>query len=91
MGVGCGVCVGSGVFNSMTGGWSPRIGDSLVGSTENIPGGGADVGSGPCAASPQASIASRTTAVTTILKKVAPFPRPVFRSAISSIHPSPIW
>ena len=63
-----GVSVGSGVFSSMTGGWSPRIGGSLVGSCENIPGGGAEVDSGLCVASPQASIVSRTIAVATSFK-----------------------
>ena len=51
--------VGSGVFSSMVGGWSPKTGDSSVGRVENIPGGAAGEPTGSSLESPQASRASR--------------------------------
>ena len=56
-----GVRVGSGVFSSMVGGWSPTTGGSAVGRVENIPGGG--VGDSDVSASepPQASNVKNAT------------------------------
>ena len=69
VGVGCGVEVGSGVFSSMVGGWSPTTGGSVVGKVENMPGGG--VGdAGTSAKSLQPIITSTTSVLAAILRIV---------------------
>ena len=61
--VGCGVDVGSGVFNSMVGGWSPTMGGSVVGSVENNPAGAVGEDAGSSLPPPQAMTASSTKAL----------------------------
>ena len=70
-GVGVGRCVdvGSSVFNSMVGDWSPTSGDSVVGRVENIPEGAVGDGAGSAAESPQARTASRAKAPTASFRK----------------------
>ena len=59
--MGCGV--GSGVFSSTVGGWSPLTGDSSVGRVENMPGGAVGVAADSSPESLQASIASANAAI----------------------------
>ena len=86
MGVGCGVEVGSGVFSSMVGGWSPMTGGSVVGRVENMPGGGVGEDAGTSAAPPQAIIVSRATsakAAAPIFKRTTDTPYTVFELVTS--------
>ena len=66
--VGCGVNVGSSVFNSMVGGWSPTTGGSVVRKVENMPDGGVGDGPGSSAEPLQATTTAIASAPAAILK-----------------------
>ena len=70
MKVGCGVKVGSGVFNSMVGGWSPSMGGCVVGRVENKPEGTVGEVSEASSEPLQATIASNSNTPTAILNNV---------------------
>ena len=91
MGVGCDVGVGTGVFSSMVGGWSPTTGGSLVGRVENMPDGGVGDGPGFSADPPQAIIvssASRAKAAAPSPKKATDTPYTVFELVTSKFFES---
>ena len=80
VGVGSGVAVASSVLSSMEGGRSPTIGDSLVGSCENMPAGAVGDASGPPPSFPQAVRANSISTAGTVTASLE-----IFQSVVSAI------